>query len=171
MIYKQSLALHPGGTFPSLQIAQVTDKLYGSDAKPLVSGVALVKKQRKEGLWLLRSPAHCWERSEGFWSMCVLLSKLDWKKDSSPKNAFELLFPGVFLSAQDPQAKISAAVRKQNACKENQSRSVYVVLTSPSFFLLIITVCQSDQSPTTGLDPVLNMRKLTLWYKRNHLDN
>lgn len=116
MTYKHSLALHPGGSFPSLQIAQVTDKLYDSDAKPLVSGMALVKKQRKEGLWLQRSPAHCWERSEEFWSMCMLLSKLDWKKVFSPKNAFEMLFPGVFLSAWDPQAKVSAAVRKQNAC-------------------------------------------------------
>lgn len=86
--YKQSLALHPGATFPSLQIAQVTDKLYDSDAKPSVSGVSLVKKQREEGLWLLRSPAHCWERSEGFWSillhLCALLSKLHWKKVPSP---------------------------------------------------------------------------------------
>lgn len=93
----------------------------------------------------------------GFWSMCVLLSKLDWKKVSSPKNDFELLFPGVFFSARDPQAKSSAAVRKQNACKENQSSSVYFVSTSLSLFLLIIAVCQSNQSPTTGLDPVLNM--------------
>lgn len=73
MTYKQSLALHPGGTFPSLQIAQVTDKLYDSDAKPLVSEMVLVKNWRKEGLWLLRSPAHCWERSEGFWSVCAFV--------------------------------------------------------------------------------------------------
>lgn len=69
--YKQSLALHPGGKFLNLQIGQVTDKLYNSDAKPPISGPALVKKGGEEGLQLLRNPAHCWERrwrerSEGF---------------------------------------------------------------------------------------------------------
>lgn len=36
--------------------------------------------------------------------------------------------------------------------------SIFVSM-SLSFFLLIVTVCQSNQSPTTGLDPVLNMER------------
>lgn len=87
--------------------------------------------------------------------LCVLLPKLGWKKVSPPKNTFELHIPGVFVPARDPQAKISATVRKQNACEENQSSSVNFVSTSLSFFLLVITIClyhQSNQSRTTGLD-------------------
>ena len=163
--YKQSLALRPGGKFQSLQIAQVTDKLYDSDAKTPVSGMALFKKGGEEGLRPLRNTAHCWERrwkerSEGSCSVLlhlrVLLPKLGWKKVTPLKNTFVLLVPEVFVPAWDPQAKIPATVRKQNACKENWSSSVYFVSMSLSFFLLTITVClyhQSNQSPTTGLDP------------------
>lgn len=60
--YKQSLALHPGGKFPSLQIAQVADKLYDSDAKTPVTGRAPVKRGGEEGLRLLRNSPHCWGR-------------------------------------------------------------------------------------------------------------
>lgn len=34
--YEQSLALHPGDKFPNLPLAQVTNRLYDSDAKPVV---------------------------------------------------------------------------------------------------------------------------------------
>lgn len=57
--------------------------------------------------------------------LSVLLPKLGWKKVSPPKNAFELLVPGVFVPVGEPQAKVSATVGKQNACKENQSSSLY----------------------------------------------
>lgn len=159
VVYKQTLDLHPGGRFPSLQTARAVDKWCDSDAKTPVHGITLVRKGGEEILNLLRNPAHSWERScrersEGFCSvllhLCVLLPKLGWKTVSPPKNAFELLVPGLFVPAQNPRGKIYATIRKQNACKENQFSSIHF-FQCQSYFLLIITVCTTRA--TTGLDP------------------
>lgn len=100
LTYKHSLALHPGGKFPSLQIAQVTDKLYDSNAKTLISGPALVKKGGAEGLQLLKNPAHCWERrwwerSEGFalysYTCACFCQSCTGRKFPLPKTPFSFL--------------------------------------------------------------------------------
>lgn len=140
--YKQSPALHPGGKFSSLQIGQVTDKLYNSDAKPPISGPISSQEGGRGRFAAPEEPSPLLGEEiegevRGFCSvllhLCVLLPKLGWKKVYPPKNAFELLVPGVFVPAWHPQAKISATVRKQNACKESQSGSVYFVSTSLHF--------------------------------------
>lgn len=161
--YKQTLGLHPGGKFPSLQISQVIDKWCDTDAKTPVCGMAVVRKGGEESLNLLRNPAHSWERrcremSEGFCSLllhlCVLLPKLGRKTVFPPKNAFELLVPGLFAPAQNPWGKIYATIRKQNACKENQFSSIHFlsmsILFPPDHHCLYH---HSNQSRTTGLDP------------------